>query len=325
MHPGEKRLELTTAQRCTWTGSSATCVNVCKRCANCAVCKKQDKKHGLLPPEPTPEIIPWHTSCVDLVGPCKFGNEKKPETHVEFHCVTMIDPATGFFDMVDIGQKSADCVANWLEIHWLSRHPWPAEIAVDKGSEFAAEVRDTLKNECGFVRKTIASRNPQSNSVIERRHKTLHNVIRSAQMTDKRDSDEFFGFQGVLAACRKAVNSTVHATSRATPTQSVFGHDAMLNDSFQADWQFVKERKQRLVLQNNKRENAKRTPHACDAGDVAAVKAGVKRKHGTPPHLGPMRTTQACDNGAVKLTKVADDGGAVSQTWNIRNVEPRMA
>jgi len=41
------------------------------------------------------------------------------------------------------------------------------EIAMDKGSEFAAEVRNTLKNEHGFVRKIITSRNPQSNSIIE--------------------------------------------------------------------------------------------------------------------------------------------------------------
>jgi len=150
-------------------------------------------------------------------------------------------------------------------------------------------------------------------------------MIRSAQIADKRDSDGFFVFQGVLAACRKAMNSTVHATSWATPTQSVFGHDTILNASFQADWQFVKERKQRLVLRNNKRENAEHTPHAHNAGDAAAVKAGVKRKHDTHPCLGPMRIAQVCDNGTAKLTKVADNGRAVSQTWNIRNVEPRMA
>jgi len=39
-----------------------------------------------------------------------------------------------------------------------------------------------------------------------------------------------------------------------------------------------------------------------------------------------MRIAQVNDNGTVKLVKVADNkGGAVSQTWNIRNVEPRMA
>jgi len=289
------------------------------------VSKKQDKKHSLLPPKPTLEIIPWHTLCIDLVGPYKFGNEKKPEPYIEFHCMTMIDPATGFFDIADISQKTTDVIANWLEFHWLSQHPWPTEIAMDKGSEFAAEACDTLKNEYGFVRKIITSRNPQSNSIIERCHKTLNNMIRNAQITDKRDLDEFFGFQGVLAACWKAMNSTLHTTSWATPTQLVFGRDAMLNASFQADWQFIKERKQRLILQNNKREYAKRTPHTCKVGDIVVVKAGVKRKHGTHPYLGPMRITQVYDNDTVKLTKVANNGGAVSQTWNIRNIEPRMA
>jgi len=98
---------------------------------------------------------------------------------------------------------------------------------------------------------------------------------------------------------RKAMNSTVHATSRATPTQLVFGRDTMLNASFQADWQFIKEHKQRLILQNNKRENAKRTPHTYKVGDAVVVKAGVKRKHGTHPYLGPMRITQVYDNGTV--------------------------
>jgi len=121
------------------------------------------------------------------------------------------------------------------------------------------------------------------------------------------------------------MNSTAPATSQATPTHLVFGRDAMLNASFQADWQFIKERKQRLILQNHKRENSKCAPHTYNVGDVAEAKAGVKRKHGTQPHLGPMRITQAYDNDTVKLVKVADNGGAVSQTWNIQNVEPCMA
>jgi len=171
MHPGEKRLELTTAQHCTWIGPSTACVSACKRCENCAVSKKRDKKHGLLPPESTPEIIPWNTLCADLVGPCKFGNEQKPKTHVEFHCMSMIDPATGFFDTVDVDQKTADVTANWLEIHWLSRHPWPAEIAMDMGSEFAAEVRDTLKNECGLSERQLPAE-------IRNRIQQLNNVTR---------------------------------------------------------------------------------------------------------------------------------------------------
>jgi len=135
-------------------------------------------------------------------------------------------------------------------------------MTVDEGRKFAREVSETLQNEHGIKRKIIASRNPQSNSMIKRCHKTLHNMIRSAQIKDKRDLDSLHGFKGVLAACQKAMNSTVHTTVRATPTQSVFGQDAMLNATFQADWQFIQERKRRLVIPNNRRENAKRKPHA---------------------------------------------------------------
>ena len=196
---------------------------------------------------------------------------------------------------------------------------------MDKGREFAKEVSETLTNEYGVKRKIITSHNPQSNSMIERCHKTLHNMIRSAQIKDKRDLDSFLGFKGVLATCGKAMNSTVHSTALATPTQLVFGRDAMLNVSFQADWQFIKEWKQRLILQNNKYENTEQKPHTYNVGDVVVVKAGAGRKHGSNPYLDPMKITQVNDNGTVKLVKVANDGGAVSQTWNIRNVEPRMA
>jgi len=327
MHPGEQRLELTTAQHPSWIGLKPTCARVCKNCENCAASEDRDQKIGLLPPKPTPEIIPWHTLCVDLVGPCKFRDKKKPETHIELHCMTMADPATGFFEMVEIGQKTANVTANWLESHWLTRHPWPTEMTVDKGREFTREVSETLQNEHGVKRKIITSRNPQAHSMIERCHKTLHNMIHSAQIKDKRDLDSLLGFKGVLAAsCRKAVNSTVLTTARAAPAQLVFGQDAMLNATFQADWQFIRERKQRLVIQNNKRENAKQKPHAHNAGDVVAVKAGKGRKHASNPHLDSMRIAQVHDNGTVKLAKVVDNNsGAVSQTWNIRNIEPRMA
>ena len=195
---------------------------------------------------------------------------------------------------------------------------------MDKGSEFAREVKDVLKEDYGIEYKIITSRNPQANAMIERLHKTFHNMLRSAQIKSKKDLDETFGWDGILASIRRAANSTVHTTSRATPTQLVFGRDAMLNVSFEADWQFIKERKQKLILQNNKRENATRVPHEYKVGDIVTVKAGAGRKHGKDPYSGPMRIIQVNDNGTVKLVKVADNNsGAVYQTWNIRNLNPR--
>ena len=120
-------------------------------------------------------------------------------------------------------------------------------------------------------------------------------------------------------------NSTVHTTLRATPTQLVFGRDAMLNVSFQADWEYIKERKQKMILQNNRRENLTRRDHTYKVGNKVMIKQDPNRKHGTPQNAGPYTVVKVNDNGTVQLRKVADDGGAVTTPWNIRNIFPCKA
>jgi hypothetical protein len=138
---------------------------------------------------------------------------------------------------------------------------------------------------------------------------------------DKNDLDKDFGWTGVLSAVRQAVCSLVHTTTRATPTQLVFGRDALLNVSFQADCDYIKERKQNRILQNNKRENAKRIPHTYNVGDQVMVKEDPHRKLEGARFSGPYTVNQVYDNRTVQLSK-ATNGGAVLTTWNIRNVKP---
>jgi hypothetical protein len=113
----------------------------------------------------------------------------------------------------------------------------------------------------------------------------------------------------------------VHTTTCATPTQLVFGRDALLNVSFQADWDYIKEQKQHRILQNNKKENAKRIPHTYNIGDQVMVKDDPHRKLSEARFSGPYTVTQVYDNGTVQLSK-GTNGGAVLTMWNIRNVKP---
>ena len=194
---------------------------------------------------------------------------------------------------------------------------------MDKGREFAGKVQKALKNQFGFERKIITTRNPQSNGIIERIHQVVGDMIRTRAIRSKHDLDEHFGFHGVLAAVRDAVRCIVHATTQATPTQLVFGRDALLNISFEADWQYIKQRKQHRIVQNNKAENAKRRDHTYHPGDEVMVKADPSRKLDGPRWIGPYTVSQVYDNGTLQLTKAAPTaGGAVSQTWNIRQVKP---
>jgi hypothetical protein len=330
-HPGETRTELTIAQHFYWTGMRKTIVNYCKRCKTCQITKKEKQKFGHLPPK-DPETIPWHTLCIDLIGPYTIGKVKKRKVKGQtitddsnvttLWAMTMIDPATGWFEIATIPTKRADWISNILEQTWLNRYPYPTEIVMDRGSEFQAEVGKMLKDEYGITRKPITTRNPQANAIVERVHQTIGNQIRSLQINNKEGLEKYGDWDGVLGAVAKGVRSTVHTTLQATPTQLVFGRDAILNIGFQADWEYIKQRKQKLIIQNNKRENAKRVPHQYNVGDKVKVLQNPNTKFGEDRYKGPFEINQVYDNGTVKLKQDTPAGGVVYTTWNIRNVSP---
>ena len=325
LHQGETRTEQTMGQHYCWKGMRSTVVKVCKACVTCRTQKKRSKRYGKLVPKRA-EAIPWHTLCIDLIGPYTIGQKvrgKKDKTF-ELRCLTMIDPATGWFEIVHVPEKRADKIANLIEIHWLSRYPWPTEVVMDRGSEFAAEVRELFKDEYPIRRKLITTRNPQANAIVERVHQVVHNMLRVQELRSSDDLDPEFCLDGILAAVRSAVNSTIHTTNKATPTQLVFGRDAFLNVSFEADWQYIKERKQHRIIQNNKRENKHRVDHTYSPGDQVMIRLDPSRKHGVDQFKGPLTVVRVNDNGMVRLRKDTPSGGAVYQTWNIRNLDPCM-
>ena len=90
---------------------------------------------------------------------------------------------------------------------------------------------------------------------------------------------------GILSAPQQTVISTAHTTPLAMQTQLVFlgARDAPLNISFQqADWECInKECKQKLIHQNNQRENAALKPYTCGVGDRVMIMQDPNRKHGS--------------------------------------------
>jgi hypothetical protein len=132
-HPGERRAEETMGQHLTWPGLKTDMLKCVNKCPNCQKAKKQKKKHGHVPPK-FAESQPWEHSCVDMIGPCQIRCKGKNTLCLQ--AVTVIDPATGWFEIVQSETKTADVVANKVEITWLSQHPWPMRTTYDHGSEF---------------------------------------------------------------------------------------------------------------------------------------------------------------------------------------------
>jgi hypothetical protein len=191
---------------------------------------------------------------------------------------------------------------------------------MDRGTEFMGEVKKTLHDDYGARIKLITTRNPQANSMVEQTHQTIRNMIRSQSIASRDDLPDG-DWKGVLSAVRFAMRATLHTTMRATPMQLVYGCDAIHNIRFEADWQYIKARRQRVIRHNNERENAKRVPHTYQAGDSVMVDQPQHRKYGEPKFKGPYTVDSVNANGTIRLS-VPKGAGTVYETWNIRNIHP---
>ena len=166
----------------------------------------------------------------------------------------MIAPATGWIEIVEIDQKSADKIINVVDQTCLSRYPWPTKVISDRGGEFMKEFKESLED-YGIDKRTITTRNPQANAILERVHQTIGNILRTFDFEDLTDEDPW---SGIIAAVSFSIRATVSTTTEKSPMQLVYGRDAILNIKHTVDWKRNKNKKQKRITQNNKRENSKR-------------------------------------------------------------------
>lgn len=300
MHPGETRTEATIAQNLYWPNIRKTVEAIVKPCPICQKAKGTKKrKRGHLPEKSDIELQPWQRLCVDTIGPYEIN--RKNQSTLFFKAVTMIDPATGWFEMKQLHSKRADEVANAVEMTWLTRYPWPQEITYDAGPEFKAEFQKMIREEYGIKGKPITIRNPQSNAMIERIHGVVGDMIRTFDMSTI-DEDDDNPFEGLVTAICWAVRSTYHTTLQATPGQIVFSRDMVFNIRHEADWKLIHDRKRARIEQDNLRENSKRLAHDYAIGErVLITKASHNKME--PALEGPYPIIRVHVNGNLTIQK----------------------
>ena len=98
----------------------------------------------------------------------------------------------------EIKDKTAINVANVVEQTWLTRYPWPTQIIYDKGTEFMAEFAKMIKDDYGIRKSPASVRNPQANSILERIHQIIGNVIQTFKF-DEKYMDKVFYLQKYFA------------------------------------------------------------------------------------------------------------------------------
>jgi hypothetical protein len=147
-----------------------------KSCRSCQVNKRHSFKYGHVPPKLV-IMTPWRALCVDLIGP--YTLKSKDGSSIDFICLTVIDPATSWFKIVElptvrvtvpkackgkkatyasytkeaeIFDKTSAQISNLVYECWFSRYPCCQYLIYNNGSEFKLHFHAQCAT-CGVKRK----------------------------------------------------------------------------------------------------------------------------------------------------------------------------
>ena len=91
-----------------------------------------------------------------------------------------------------------------------------------------------IEKDYRVTRQPITTQNPQANSILERVHQTISNILGMFHVNNlKLDLND--PWSGILSAVIFAMQSTVHTTMQAIPMRLLFGCDAIMNLTFDAN------------------------------------------------------------------------------------------
>ena len=315
VHPGGTRLEKTLSKLCTWPNMARDIQAYTKTCRKCQLCKTNTKKYGQMPTKEAEPPIPWNRVNVDLIGPYDVKLKGTRNKKIQLRAMTMIDPATGWFEVKEIDAPTAECCQKAMDDAWFNRYPRPEYIGFDNGREFKSVFGQMTKN-YGLKTKTGTSYNPQSNGVIERVHQVLGDMLRTFEL-EERDLDTKDPFGSFLSAAAYAIRSTYHTVLEASPAELVFGRHMLLPVKFNADWQAIQAKRQKRMEDSNARENASRIELEYKIGDLIMKARPGKLAKLRGKRDGPYTVTHVYTNGTLRIQK-----GVVAERISIRRVAP---
>jgi transposase InsO family protein len=284
-------------------------------CRQCQHTKALGQGYGHLPPRTVP-LAPWNEVAVDLIGPWKL---EVNDQHLEFNALTCIDPVTNLVELVRIQNKTSEHIKDLFANTWLARYPRPNKCIHDNGGEFTGGPFQELLDRFGIRDAPTTARNPQGNSICERMHQTVANILRTLiHLNPPNDAAQAQHLvDNAIATAMHATRCAVNRTLGTSPGALAFRRDMLLDVPLIADWLTVQQNRQALVDANILRQNARRKDYHHRVGDSVLVKAVDPVKFAPRAH-GPFSIVQVYTNGTVDIQKAPH----IVEGINIRRLVP---
>jgi transposase InsO family protein len=152
---------------------------------------------------------------VDIIG--GFAETGTGEDRV----MTIVDAFSSYAIAVPVSNESAQTFANVIYKYVICVHGCPKRIVTDRAQGFIAKVLKHLCQRLGVKKIETSGYMPQANAKVERYHKVLGAAL-TIYATDKTKWIDH------IHAVVFAYNTSVHATTKFSPYQLIYGRDPRL-------------------------------------------------------------------------------------------------
>ena len=146
------------------------CIEVAQSCPQCQL--GSDYGHRLKTTGSIQSKGPWDTLSVDIVGPL-------PADRRHEFLIVFVDCFSRYSILVPASNHTASTVSDALLRHVVPYFGTPRRLMSDRGREFVGAVWAKLTHSLGIQRLLTSPYHPEGNSINERSHRTINNMLRA--------------------------------------------------------------------------------------------------------------------------------------------------
>ena len=244
-HLGGQALWRLFSDRYSHKAGRRICIEVAQSCPQCQ--RGSDYGHRQKTTGTIESKGPWDTLSVDIVGPL-------PADRRHEFIIVFVDCYSRFTILVPASNHTADTVSDALLRHVVPYFGTPRRLLSDRGQEFVGEVWGKLTSTLGIQRVLTSPYHPEGNSINERSHRTINNMLRARLLRDLPSRKWVTEIPGIMLALNAMVHephgfsASMIATGREPSLPPDLDSEACASPSTEDPVAYVDMVRQRLAL-----------------------------------------------------------------------------
>eukprot|EP00834_Sanchytrium_tribonematis_P004885 NODE_265_length_11346_cov_0.635814.p1 type:complete len:471 gc:universal NODE_265_length_11346_cov_0.635814:4493-3081(-) len=310
LHPGEIRTNNILNSICFWPKMRQQIKSHVNKCLICKKSKKNALQYGKLKPTDIHNnISPFEIIAVDLQGP--FPSSDDPEYEEFKYLLTIIDISSRWCELIPLQNQLAPTVSQAIDDWWLNRYPRPLVMLSDQGANLKSKEISELCASYGIRHTFTTTYMATANSICERMHGTINNMIRCTGVNDWARNSQSIAF---------SLRAAFHSSLGKSPSEVIFNLNMLM--PLYNSLEHIHKTTPNQVTKDVARLNKNRIAHLFKVNDLVFIRKTERdlTSKWDPQQEGPFKITHFHLNNTITL-----DRHGVPERLNIRRLIPWSA